>query len=205
VDHVVGYADLIFSPAQARGLRTEALEVYGPRGTVEMTEYLLKAHRLNPADQRFKVNAHEIRPGVVYQDVRVTVKAFAVQHGDAEAFGFRFETPDRRIVISGDTTPTQSVIDNCDGCDVLIHEAYSLATFNAVAPDFQGQRKKLHTSTLELAEVAKKARPGLLIVYHRSNLGGLGRGVANPADVFLEEIQKTYDGRVVIGRDLEIY
>jgi len=38
VDHTVGYADLIFSPAQSRGNRTEALEVYGPRGTVEMTE-----------------------------------------------------------------------------------------------------------------------------------------------------------------------
>jgi ribonuclease BN (tRNA processing enzyme) len=205
VDHTVGYADLIFSPAQARGLRTEALEVYGPRGTVEMTEYILKAHRLNPEDQRYKVNAHDIRPGVVYKDVNVTVKAFAVQHGNVEAFGFRFETPDRSLVISGDTTPTQSVIDNCNGCDVLIHEAYSMATFNTVPPDEQGQRKKLHTSTLELAELAKKARPGLLIIYHRSNLGGLGRGVANPDDALLQEIQSTYSGRVVIGRDLEIY
>ena len=205
VDHTVGYADLIFSPAQAAGLRPEALEVYGPRGTVEMTEYILKAHRLNPVDQRYKVNAHEIRPGVVYKDVNVTVTAFAVQHGDAEAFGFRFETPDRSIVISGDTTPTQSVIDNCNGCDVLIHEAYSMATFNAVTPEAQGQRKKLHTSTLELADLAKKARPGLLIIYHRSNLGGLGRVVVNPDDAFVQEIQKTYGGRVVIGRDLEIY
>jgi len=205
VDHTVGYADLIFSPAQAAGLRPEALDVYGPRGTVEMTEYILKAHRLNLVDQRYKVNAHEIRPGVVYKDVNVTVTAFAVQHGDAEAFGFRFETPDRSIVISGDTTPTQSVIDNCNGCDVLIHEAYSMATFNAVTPEAQGQRKKLHTSTLELAELAKKAQPGLLIIYHRSNLGGLGRGIANPFDVLLQEIQKTYGGRVVIGRDLEIY
>ena len=205
IDHTVGYADLIFSPAQGRGFRPEALEVYGPRGTVEMTEHLLKAHMLIPEDPRFKVNAHEIRPGVVYKDVNVTVKAFAVQHANAEAFGFRFETPDRSIVISGDTTPTQSVIDNCNGCDVLIHEAYSMATFNAVTPEAQGQRKKLHTSTLELAEVAKKARPGLLIIYHRSNLGGLGHGLANPADVLLQEIQRAYSGRVVIGRDLEIY
>ena len=65
------------------------------------------------------------------------------------------------------------------------------ATFNAVTPEAQGQRKKLHTSTLELAELAKKARPGLLIIYHRSNLGGLGRGLANPFDVLLQEIQRT--------------
>jgi ribonuclease BN (tRNA processing enzyme) len=55
----------------------------------------------------------------------VTVKAFYVAHGDdVEAFGFRFETPDRTIVISGDTTPTQSVIENRQSCDVLIHESY---------------------------------------------------------------------------------
>jgi ribonuclease BN (tRNA processing enzyme) len=203
VDHTVGYADLIFSPAQAFGNRTEPLEVYGPQGTVAMTEYILKAHKLNPEDQRYRVNAHEIKPGVVYKDANVTVKAFAVQHGNVEAFGFRFETPDRAIVISGDTTPTQSVVENCDACDVLIHEAYSLATFNAVPPDAQGQRKKLHTSSQELAELAKKARPALLVVYHRSNLGG--RGVVNSDDVLLDEIRSMYGGRVVIGRDLDVY
>ena len=87
-----------------------------------MTEHILKGHMLNPDDTRFKVNAHEITPGIVYKDDNVTVKAFPVAHGDVEAFGFRFETPDRTIVISGDTTPTQSVIDNCQSCDVLIHE-----------------------------------------------------------------------------------
>jgi ribonuclease BN (tRNA processing enzyme) len=81
-----------------------------------------------------------------------------------QAYGYRFDTPDRRIVISGDTTPAQSVIDNCDGCDVLIHEAYSMATFNAVPEQAQAQRKTNHTSTTELAELATKARPKLLVI-----------------------------------------
>jgi ribonuclease BN (tRNA processing enzyme) len=202
-DHSVGYADLIFSPAQSRGNRPEPLEVFGPKGTLEMTEYILKAHRLTPDDDRYRVNAHEIKPGVVFKDANVTVTAFAVQHGTIEAFGYRFDTPDRRIVISGDTTPTQSVIDNCNGCDLLIHEAYSMATFNAVPVEAQGRRKKNHTSTIELAELATKARPKLLIIYHRSNQGG--RGVANPEDELLEEVRKLYKGRAVIGRDLEVY
>lgn len=203
VDHSVGYADLIFSPAQSFGTRSEPLEVFGPKGTLEMTEYILKAHRLNPADTRYRVNAHEIKPGVVFKDANVTVTAFAVQHGAVEAFGYHFETPDRRIVISGDTTPTQSVIDNCNGCDLLIHEAYSTATFNAVPAEDQGRRKNNHTSTVELAELATKARPKLLVIYHRSNLGG--RGVANSDDELLAEVQKIYKGRVVLGRDLEVY
>jgi len=53
-----------------------------------------------------------------------------------QAFGYRIETPDRAIVISGDAAPSQSVIDACNGCDVLIHEAYSMMTFNAVSPSY---------------------------------------------------------------------
>lgn len=202
VDHTVGYADLIFSPAQS-GDRKEPLEVYGPKGLKEMTEYILKAHRLNPDDERYKVNAHEIKPGVVYKDKNVTVKAFLVKHGDIEAFGYRFETPDRTIVISGDTTPTQAVIDNCDGCDVLIHEAYSMLTYNYVTPEDQEKRRKLHTSSQQLAEIAAKARPRLLIIYHFSNLGGHGR--PNPEASLLQEIRKSYRGKVVVGHDLDIF
>jgi ribonuclease BN (tRNA processing enzyme) len=206
MDHTVGYSDLIFSPQQAGGGRKRPLEVYGPKGLKEMTEHILKGHILNPAtDTRFKVNAHEMTPGIVYKDDNVTVKAFHVDHGDVEAFGFRFETPDRTIVISGDTTPTQSVIDNCQGCDVLIHESYSMQTYNAVSEAAQANRRRLHTSTIQLAELAKKAKPGLLILYHRSNLGGVLAEVPNPAEAFLEEIRSAYAGKVVVGRDLDIY
>jgi ribonuclease BN (tRNA processing enzyme) len=206
VDHTVGYSDLIFSPAQIGGARKLPLEVYGPKGLKDMTEHILKAHMLNPDDPRYKVNAHEITPGVVYKDDNVTVKAFHVAHGDdIEAFGFRFETPDRTIVISGDTTPTQSVIDNCQGCDVLIHESYSMRTYNAVSAQAQANRKRLHTSTMQLAELAGKAKPGLLILYHRSNLGGVVEAVPNPEEAFLEEIRSAYAGKVVVGHDLDIY
>jgi ribonuclease BN (tRNA processing enzyme) len=160
------------------------LEVYGPKGLNDMTEHILKAHMLNPNDTRFKVNSHEITPGIVYKDDNVTVRAFPVAHGDVEAFGFRLETPDRTIVISGDTTPTQSVVDNCQGCDVLIHEAYSMKTYNAVSADAQADRRRLHTSTMQVAELAGKAKPGLLILYHRSNLGGVVGAVPNPEEAF---------------------
>jgi ribonuclease BN (tRNA processing enzyme) len=170
-----------------------------------MTEYILKAHTFNPDDRRYKVNTHEITPGIVYKDDNVTVKAFHVAHGDVEAFGFRFETPDRTIVISGDTTPTQSVIDNCQGCDVLIHESYSMKTYNAVSEAAQANRRRLHTSTIQLAELAGKAKPGLLILYHRSNLGGVVAEVPNPEEAFLEEIRSVYAGKVVVGHDLDIY
>ena len=76
------------------------------------------------SQQPAKVNAHEIGPGVVYKDANVTVTAFATKHA-MESFGYRFDTADRTIVISGDPNPAQATIDACRGCDVLIHEAGS--------------------------------------------------------------------------------
>jgi ribonuclease BN (tRNA processing enzyme) len=71
MDHTVGYSDLIFSPAQIGGARKLPLEVYGPKGLKDMTEHILKGHILNPDDPRYKVNAHEITPGIVYKDDNV--------------------------------------------------------------------------------------------------------------------------------------
>jgi ribonuclease BN (tRNA processing enzyme) len=215
-DHTVGYPDLIFTPWPIG--RKFPLEVYGPSGLKDMTKYILKAYsediRIRLKDKEnlgdpgyedgYKVNAHEIKPGIVYKDENVTVKAFLVNHGDVpQAFGYRFETPDRTIVISGDAAPSQSIIDSCNGCDVLIHEAYSMMTYNYVSPKYQEYRRKHHTSSQELAEIANKAKPGLLILYHRANPGGVGR--SNPEEILLEEIRRTYGGKVVTGHDLDIF
>jgi ribonuclease BN (tRNA processing enzyme) len=215
-DHTAGYPDLILTPWSVG--RTHALEVYGPRGLSNMTRHVLEAYaddirirrldkkalgRPNEADG-YKVNAREIAPGVVYQDSNVKVTAFLVKHGDVpNAFGYRFDTPDRSIVISGDAGPSQTVIDHCNGCDVLIHEAYSLMTYNEVPRPYQEYREKHHTSSRELAELATKARPGLLILYHRANPGGVGR--PNPESVLLEELRTHYAGKVVTGHDLEVF
>jgi ribonuclease BN (tRNA processing enzyme) len=206
-DHTAGYADLILTPWSVG--RSRPLEVYGPKGLKHMTDHLLEAYREDIAIRRrdkqiLGVPEHEITPGTVYKDQNVTVKAFLVNHGDVpQAFGYRIETPDRTIVISGDAAPSQSMIDSCNGCDVLIHEAYSMMTYNAVSPAYQEYRRKHHTSSREVAEIATKARPGLLVLYHRANPGGVGR--PNPEQVLLEEVRRLYGGRVVIGHDLDVF
>ncbi len=175
-DHTLGFADLIFSPWVLE--RKDPLEVFGPKGLKAMTNHLVKAYKedlemrlygLEPSNKTgYKVNAHEIKPGVIYKDANVTVKAFLVKHGSwKEAYGFRFETPDKTIVISGDCAPSQSVIDACNGCDVLIHEVYSQTGFLKRTPDWQKYHSSFHTSSRELAEIATKAKPGLLILYHQ--------------------------------------
>jgi hypothetical protein len=86
-------------------------------------------------------NVHEIGPGIVYKDKNVTVKAFDAHHGQlAQTFGFQFDTPDRTIVISGDASAQSDVLANCQGCDVLIHEVYTEASFALVSLEWKKYR-----------------------------------------------------------------
>ena len=204
-DHTVGYPDLIFTPWTVG--RRVPLEIYGPTGLKAMTEHILEAYRVdietrtNPdGNQRtfpdgYKVNAHEIKTGVIYKDGNVTVSAFATKHA-MESYGYRFETPDRSIVISGDTNPTQATIDACHGCDVLIHEAHTPAWLATRPESFQQFAAKYHSTTVELAELARQAKPRLLILYHYSSL--------SPEELF-DDMLFRYSGHFVIGRDLDIY
>lgn len=79
----------------------------------------------------YKVNVHEIEAGDVFKDGSVTVKPFLVKHGEwKQALRYRIEAPGRVIVYSGDTSPTESIVENCHGCDYLISEAYTVASFD---------------------------------------------------------------------------
>jgi ribonuclease Z len=214
-DHTVGYADLILTP-WVLGRRVP-LEVYGPRGVRSMTEHLLEAYSadfetrtkdrglytVGAFPEGHAVNAHEIAAGVVYKDANVTVTAFATTHA-MESYGYRFDTPDRSIVISGDTNPAQATIDACRGCDVLVHEVLT-EEWLAKRPDFRAYAAKYHTTTAQLVELATKARPRLLVLYHASL--SLRPAVdperSTPAAV-LREMSK-YAGQVVVGRDLDVY
>jgi ribonuclease BN (tRNA processing enzyme) len=192
--------------------RKDALEVYGPAGLKAMTDHLLAAYnedidiRTNGLEQGnrtgYKVNAHEIKPGVIYKDDNVTVKAFLVHHGSwREAYGYRFETPDKVIVLSGDCAPSSSVIENCAGCDVLLHEVYTQLGYNESKPDWRKYITNFHTSTKELAELATKAKPKLLVLYHQMFFGG----EKDTEEGMLKEIRDSYAGQVVSAHDLDVF
>ena len=215
-DHTVGYPDLIFTPwVMGRKL---PLEVYGPKGIKAMTDHVLAAWQADIEERiatetwqasnyrdTYKVNVHEIGPGVIYKDANVTVTAFPTKHAFPETFGYRFDTADRSIVISGDTTYSQATIDACHGCDVLIHEASTLGWL-ANRPDFQSYAAKYHTSTTQLAELATKAKPRLLIIYHASIvIRPALRPQASSPDQLLKEVLSGYTGEVVVARDLDVY
>ncbi len=205
-DHTAGYPDLILTPWVLD--REEPLEVYGPTGTQAMTEHILAAYSEDIRDRLsglepieaggYLAQAHEIKSGVVYEDDQVTVEAFPVVHGSLPSFGYKFRAPDRIIVISGDTAPTETVVKAVRGCDVLIHEVYSSSRFELLPPAWRRYHSKMHTSTRDLAEIAAEARPGLVILYHQLSWGAT-------EEELLAEIRDRYDGHVVSGQDLDVY
>ena len=212
-DHTAGYPDLILTP-WIMG-RKRPLEIYGPRGLKQMTAHVLQAwkadiaNRMNGIDRLpasgCMVRAREIKPGPIYWDRNIRVTAFPVRHGEMKpAFGFRLETPDKTIVISGDTAPTSSLAEYGRGCDVLIHEAYSQRTYNQVSRRWQAYRRHYHTSSHELAQLASQLKPKLLILYHRVNVGG-AMSLPNPEEALLAEIRQRYSGKVHVGHDLEVF
>jgi ribonuclease Z len=206
-DHSAGLPDLILTP-WIMG-RDEPLELYGPEGVEDMAEHVLKAYDadiryridgLEPANELgWRVNTHTLDDGVVYEDDNVKVEAFRVRHGTWEnAFGFRFTTPDRVIVISGDATPDATVEEYAKDADILIHEVYSVSGFARRDEFWQNYHSNNHTSAHELGEIASRAQPKLLVLYHVLFWG-------SSEETVLEEVREKYSGDVVLGHDLDVY
>ena len=206
-DHTIGYPDFILTPAVLD--RNEPLEVSGPKGLQLMTDHILAAYKEdidirvkglekgNPVG--YQVNVHEINEGIVYRDSNLVVKAFKVNHGSwPEAFGYRFETADKVIVVSGDCTYSENLIANAKDCDILVHEVYSMEGFAKRDKKWQAYHSVFHTSTQQLAEIANKVKPKQLVLTHQLLWGASKESLMN-------EIQQRYQGKVVFGNDLDIF
>ncbi len=206
-DHTTGYPDFILTPAVLD--RDQPLEVFGPRGLQSMTDHILQAyaedmdiriHGLEKGDSAgYIVRVHEIGEGVVYSDSNIVVTAFNVNHGSwPAAFGYRFETKDKVIVISGDCTYSENLIRYAQNCDILVHEVYSMEGFAKRDAKWQKYHAAFHTSSTQLADIANKVHPRLLVLTHELLMGATVKSL-------LQEIGDRYKGKVIFGNDLEVF
>jgi len=216
-DHTLGLPDLILTP-WVMG-RQVPLELYGPPGSTTMVNGIMngwaedidhRLHDLQPATPNgYKVNVHELQAGGVFRDANVVVTALPVEHGAWKAFGYRIETADRTIVISGDARPSAALTEACSGCDLMIFEVYTLGSTAKVTPEWQAYRRAYHTSTAELAEIASVSRPKRLVLYHRANPGcdqvGTQCGDSGSEAEALSEVRQRWNGPVVEAHDLDVF
>lgn len=209
-DHVMGVPELMLRP-WIMG-RSEPMKVIGPKGLEAMTTNILEAyvddidHRLHgtqPANpDGFKVDVTEISDTqVVHKDDKVTITAFKVPHGsweDGMAFGYRVETPDKTVVISGDTRHEERLYEYFRDADILIHEVMSEGGVHQLPQDWQDYMYHAHTSTKQLAEIGDAIDPQLLVMTHPLLFG-------QTDEQLQEEMAGYYNGNFVLAQDLDIY
>jgi len=207
-DHVLGLADLIFTSWVVG--RTRPFPAYGPQGLGRMTDHLYAAFqediqiRTQGLEREslggYRIAVHEIKPGVIYDSAGVRVTAFLVEHGEwREAYGYRFDTPDRSIVLSGDTRPSEALVRMAAGVDVLIHEVQPSDSTRhpgtRTAADWAAYVRAYHTTAVQLGDLAARVQPKLLVVYHD--------GRRAPRDQILADIRRSFAGPVVLAEDLQ--
>ena len=145
-----------------------------------------------------QIQLMETKPGIVFSEGDLTIEAFNVSHGDLVAFGFRIVTDSKTVVISGDTTFSETLLEKARGVDILIHEVISDAGLLQNDRGFQAYHRTSHTRASELARLATEAEPGLLVLYH-----GLLYGL--PESVLVDEVQAGYAGETVLANDLDVF
>lgn len=156
-------------------------------------------------DRGHEITGRDVVPGAVYTDDLVEIAAFEVQHGEWDTdlhgpfptLGYRITTPDRTVVISGDTGPFPEMVIRYADSDVLVHEVYSSAGFSSRPAEWQTYHPQSHTSGTHLGRVATEADPGVLVLNHQLLWHAT-------EDDLIGEVTAAYDGPLVYGRDLDV-
>ena len=190
-DHI---ADLpgLHQNAWVVGERSSKLKVFGPEGIDQFTQGIEMAYAhdyvfrnehhgnaIAPLEYAgFDTNVIDLNNPVIFDNGELRITAFRVVHEPVEpALGFKFEYKGRSIVITGDTSYTQNVIDNSMNADVLFHEAQANHMLAVMEKSLMSRGAQLlatvfddittyHTSLVEAAEIANEANVKKLFFYH---------------------------------------
>lgn len=206
-DHVVGLPDLWLT-GWLFGRRAP-LSIVGPHGTHAMVEHIRRAFsfdtRMRRKDEGLpetgaRLLARDAAPGVVFERGGLRIAAFAVDHGPVRpSYGYRIDFGPRSVVLSGDTRPTDAVVEHAKGVDVLIHEV--------VSPEVERTRSALadpraiervlarHTTPEECGKIFARARPRLAVYSHIVPSPATAEDLVGPT-------RKFYDGPLEVGHDL---
>jgi ribonuclease BN (tRNA processing enzyme) len=208
-DHVADVGNLI-EIAWSSGLKTP-ITVHGPPPIRQIVRDQLAALSYDvaarireegriPLDPLVSVD-ERAAPGLVVRDRGTKVTSALVDHETvAPAFAYRFDTPGRSIVISGDTRYSDNLVALAKGADLLIHEAIygpmidRMASENAAT--LADHLHRSHTLAEQVGLVAARAGVKKLVLSHLVP----GAGVTDA--MWIAAVRRNFAGPVVIGRDL---
>jgi ribonuclease BN (tRNA processing enzyme) len=212
-DHNADYGNLLLL-AWATDL-AKRVDTYGPPPLAQMTQQFLALNdydiRTRMADEGRPALAGLIAPheitagGFVMQDENVKVTAALVEHPPVSpAFAYRFDCPDRSIVFSGDTRPSQNLAKLAQGADVLVHEVMHLPSLEqliATEPNAKTLREHLlasHTTTEQVGRIATEAGVKTLVLSHFVP----GGYPFLKDEVWFDAVRPYFNGNLIVGRDL---
>ncbi len=210
-DHNADYGNL-FLLLWAAGLKAP-VDAYGPPPLARMTEQYLALNAYDIATRIADegrpplaplIRAHDIdSAGEVYRDERVRVTCALVKHPPVvPSFAFRFDTPDRAIVFSGDTAPCDSLVELAQGADVLVHEVMYEPALDAICARLDNAtrlRQHLldsHTTADQVGVVAREAKVKCLVLSHFVPAEGVAE------ELWREAVARNFGGEIVLGTDL---
>jgi ribonuclease BN (tRNA processing enzyme) len=215
-DHTTDYGPFLLQ-GWIHGLNS-SVQAYGPPGLTTMTGGYIKAmkHTIEFWSESFDIpplkpiaTQEFTRGGFVMQDGTVRVTSALVKHPPVvPAFGYRFDFKDRSVAFSGDTAPTQSMINLAKGADVLIHEAMYVPAMGVSMRD-DAKRQKVgfdavvehmiadHTAVEDVGKIAQAAGVKELVLYH---LAPPGSHLTD--EDWIAPAAKYFNGKIVVGRDL---
>ena len=187
-DHFVGLIPLLWYYMLTK--RKNKLVIVGPAGIRELTISLLKMYS-SPLERILKwLEFKEIKPGD---------KVGPVTSGEAKhsipALAYRVDL-DRSLCYTGDTTPTDNIIELAKNCDLLIHDAtYPSGLEKEAIADW-------HTAVRDAAIIADKANAKMLALVHLPFYYYPNEEFTR---AYIEAARKYFKGEVFIPEELKIY
>ena len=227
-DHMAGLGTLMSVAWDNQ--RVQPINVYGPPRTEELVkaavQYFTISAEIRIADGGRTVPlsdvvfGHDVGPGIIYSDANIKVIAaenthFAFHTGAAagkfNSYSYRFETPDRVIVFTGDTGPTNTVTQLAMGADLLVAEENSVedrmqlllktGQWQKMTPAEQtGIKRQMSQGHLGTGDVGKMAADAGVKAVVLTHLTEKPDGDYTP---LIGEVKKYFSGEVFIASDLK--
>lgn len=214
IDHNGGFIDYFITSSLKRSDsgRILPVEIYGPDNSKEIIFKMRESvesdisSRHSSDDRWSKIIIKELNNGEIYNKNGLTVNVFTVDHGPYKpGVGYKFEYKEKKIVFSGDTLPHENVCRSAENADILIHESYNKDWIHALIarnPASEGELNSVtlkHSSTIEVAKIAKAAGVKHLVLTHH---------IPSPLPIkkieqqYIKGMSKIFNGKITVARDL---
>jgi ribonuclease BN (tRNA processing enzyme) len=119
------------------------------------------------------------------------------------ALASRFDTADGSVVFSGDTSPSENLIEMAQGADVLVHEVIARGWVERLLPQPRNDAQEglfqhlinAHTVIEDVGPVAERAKAKTLVLSHVVP--------GNWPEDDWQRAKNGYSGTLVVGKDLD--